>query len=571
MNDDVVQLVKERINIVEIISEYFPLKKAGTNFKACCPFHQEKTPSFSVNETKQMFYCFGCKKGGDVITFVRDYEKISYPEALRKLAIRAGITLKESKAEPRKNTHLEMLFRSYELANAYFKDNLQQFGSEAMAYLAERKISNDTIEKFDIGYSLNSFSGLKNYLLKQKIDEKDMAATGLFIANDDFVSDMFRGRIMFPIHSIRGRIVAFGGRNILPDQKGGKYINTPTTEIYQKGDELYGLHLTKYEISKKGESVICEGYLDFLRLFESGITNSVASLGTALTVQQINLLGRYATQFNFLYDGDSAGRKAALKAGYLVLKEGYNARVTFLPKGEDPDSFVLNHGIGELVKMIESAEDYISFVKNDTLLELSSKERIEYLIDLLKEFDRGIDLELLVKKISEVFNVSEIMLKRKITQKKKISPNFSKESTAYKFREESYLIHYLINYPHCKEKVCNEINRDYFFSHDNRDLFETLVRIQDITTSNPQVIIDSIEDEIIRSKLIAIIFADIPENIDIDSILTQMKIRKYQSELKELNEKINLGENGIDFIKEKINIQNKLKKLSTKVVSKTIY
>ena len=231
--------ILELNNIIDVIGSYFPLKKSGSNYKALCPFHQEKTPSFLVSEKKQIFKCFGCGKSGNVITFVQEYEKLSFMETIKKLAARVGITISESPQAKKKHSRVELIYKVYELADFYFRKNLEQHGSFARNYLKEREITEKTIEEFGIGYALNSRNGLMNYLRKNQINEKILPRTGLFGQGESGVYDIFRERLMFPIHNTAGRVVAFGGRLLHEDQKGGKYINSPTTEIYTKGEELY--------------------------------------------------------------------------------------------------------------------------------------------------------------------------------------------------------------------------------------------------------------------------------------------------------------------------------------------
>ncbi|MBN1948481.1 MAG: DNA primase, partial [Candidatus Cloacimonetes bacterium] len=250
MDRAIIDNVLERTNIIEVIGSYFPLSKSGANYKALCPFHEEKTPSFLVSERKQIYKCFGCGKSGNAISFVMDYEKVSFWEALKKLAARVGITLEENRTDKKKQTRQELIYNIYALARDHYRQNLQEHGQFARNYLRQRSISEETSSHFELGFALDSFGALKNYLLKNSINEKIMLKSGLFSQGERGLYDVFRNRLMFPIHSVTGQVVAFGGRNLQDDQKGGKYINSPTTDIYTKGNELYGLHITRFNIQK---------------------------------------------------------------------------------------------------------------------------------------------------------------------------------------------------------------------------------------------------------------------------------------------------------------------------------
>ncbi|RLC56234.1 MAG: DNA primase, partial [Candidatus Cloacimonadota bacterium] len=382
MDQHVIDEIIERNDIVDVISNYIPLKKTGSNFKARCPFHDEKTASFIVSPKKQIYKCFGCGKGGNVITYVQEFEKISFPEALKKLAARAGITVKQSMQSKGKDSKRDLIYKIYEIATGYFYKNLVEHGSSALEYLAERDIKNETIKKFKLGFALNSYGGLHNYLLKNDINEKILATTGLFTSKNN---DLFRERIMFPIHSSSGKVVAFGGRKLHESQSGGKYVNSPTTDIYTKGNELYGLFDTKYTISKKDHALICEGYTDFLRLYENGFTNSVASLGTSLTDSQISILSRFTENIYMLYDGDSSGRKAAVRAAGKILGKGYNVKIIELPQTDDPDSYIRNNGAKSMQEMIDKAKPIAEFLKDDEVIGVDKKGKLSVLFDILNE------------------------------------------------------------------------------------------------------------------------------------------------------------------------------------------
>ena len=569
MDQSQIDSILEHNNIVDVIGSYFPLKRAGSNYKARCPFHDEKTPSFVVSEKKQIFKCFGCGKSGNVITFVRDYEKISFFEALKKLAHRAGITFKETKVDKKKQTRKDLIYKIYTLTNHHFRENLEKFGKYAKEYLIKRNLSSETIKKFEIGYALDSFAGLKNYLLKNNINEQILMKTGLFGENEKGTYDIFRNRLMFPIHSVNGKIIAFGGRTLAEDQSGGKYINSPTTEIYIKGNELYGLFSTRYEISKKDFALISEGYLDFLRLYEKGFTNSVASLGTSLTDSQINLLSRYTNNFYLLYDGDIAGRKAAIRAASNVLKKGANAKIIELPIDDDPDSFLLKNGNEALENKIKNAKKLPLFIFEDKNLNLDQKAKLNLLFDVLNEMTEEISQELFAKEIAETFKISEhsILSRRRKKYFQKVKKEEKTEIS--RFQEERDLLKIILNEKSYYKKVAEQLNSDYFLSGIYEKIFKQIAEhIENI--NQVAGLLDLIEDEITRNTFSELLMEDVPK-VDIEEVIKTVKLRKYQDELKKINKKILEGKNFKELSQKKNKLKKKILGINKKVVRKTLY
>ena len=569
MDQSQIDSILEHNNIVDVIGSYFPLKRAGSNYKARCPFHDEKTPSFVVSEKKQIFKCFGCGKSGNVITFVRDYEKISFFEALKKLAHRAGITLKETKVDKKKQTRKDLIYKIYTLTNHHFRENLEKFGKYAKEYLIKRNLSSETIKKFEIGYALDSFAGLKNYLLKNNINEQILMKTGLFGENEKGTYDIFRNRLMFPIHSVNGKIIAFGGRTLAEDQSGGKYINSPTTEIYIKGNELYGLFSTRYEISKKDFALISEGYLDFLRLYEKGFINSVASLGTSLTDSQINLLSRYTNNFYLLYDGDIAGRKAAIRAASNVLKKGANAKIIELPIDDDPDSFLLKNGNEALENKIKNAKKLPLFIFEDKNLNLDQKAKLNLLFDVLNEMTEEISQELFAKEIAETFKISEhsILSRRRKKYFQKVKKEEKTEIS--RFQEERDLLKIILNEKSYYKKVAEQLNSDYFLSGIYEKIFKQIAEhIENI--NQVAGLLDLIEDEITRNTFSELLMEDVPK-VDIEEVIKTVKLREYQDELKKINKKILEGKNFKELSQKKNKLKKKILGINKKVVRKTLY
>ncbi len=557
--------ILEMNNIVDVVSSYIPLKKAGSNYKARCPFHEERTASFVVSEKKQIFKCFGCGKGGNALTFVQDYEKISFPEALHKLAQRAGITITTTRVSKEKQSRRDLVYKIYRLTSAYYQDNLFKHGQFALEYLQNRKIKEETIKKFEIGYALDSHGGLKNYLLKNNINDQILASTGLFTSNNN---DLFRNRLMFPIHSSTGKVLAFGGRVLLENQGGGKYVNSPTTDIYIKGNELYGLFVTKHDISRRDQALIAEGYTDFLRLYENGFTNSVASLGTSLTDSQIKILSRFTNNFLLVYDGDKAGRKAAVRAASNIIKNGYTAKIVNLPQTDDPDSFLLKNDTGKLQELINNSQLLPEFLLEDTILDMDKRAKLNELIEILNEMEDDIARELFVQEIATIFKVSEsaIFSKIRLRRKREKEPQMQ---TMEKFGEERELLINILNDSMYYKKVAQEIDSSYFLSEKYKKIYEIVAEHLEKMGQIPSLL-ETIEDEAIKNTIADLIMAD-PPKAQIEDVISGLKLRKYQIELKQINDQILTNPKDMDLFQKKNELKKKIIGLNKKVVRKTLY
>lgn len=358
-DDSKIEEIKNRVDIVELASEYLTLKKAGRNFVGLCPFHQEKTPSFTLNREKQIFYCFGCGQGGNVITFLMKIAGKTFPEAIKDLAQKAGVILppRVTDKESRERESLREKITSLNLRAAQqFVRNLQApAGKEARLYLQERSISEDTIKKFRLGYAPDNWNALADYLEGSGLSLKLAEQAGLVITGKDGrFYDRFRGRLIFPIENVSGEVIAFGGRILGKGEP--KYLNSPESPVYIKGKNLYGLNKTKEEIRRKGFAIIVEGYFDLISLVNAGVGNVVATLGTALTREHLELLRRYTTDIVALFDPDEAGKKALDRSLDLFLEMRMKARALILPGGHDPDDYVKKFGPDKLEEMISRAQ-----------------------------------------------------------------------------------------------------------------------------------------------------------------------------------------------------------------------
>ena len=366
--NDVINQVIERSDIVEIIGNYTALKKAGRNFKALCPFHNEKSPSFVVNPDKQIFHCFGCGVGGNAVGFLMRQEHMEFPEAVRFLANKAGVVIPEDEsAAPSPSRQLrEEILKINAVSAAFFHDILLTSREEdvkvARDYLKSRGVDLETVKKFQLGFAPNEWDALLKYLRSKGISEELIAKAGLIIAREGKSGfyDRFRHRIIFPIFDVQNRPVAFGAR-AMQDSDGAKYINSPETPVYTKGQHMFGLQLTKAAVGKLDRIIVVEGYMDMIMPYIHGVENIAASLGTALTVEQIRLLRRYTPNVVMLFDTDPAGQSAIVRSLDLLIDEGMNVRVATLAQDADPDSFIRQQGTEAFNARIESAQSRFDF------------------------------------------------------------------------------------------------------------------------------------------------------------------------------------------------------------------
>jgi DNA primase len=356
-------------NILQVVQEYVPLKRSGARYTGLCPFHNEKTPSFGVNPEKGFFHCFGCGAGGDVFKFLELHEKVGFQEAVRMLAQKFGVALPEPAEgdgdDARRDSALrEGLLKAHEIAADYFKEQLASpAGARARAQLADRDVTQQTIDQLGLGFAPNSRDGLKQRLLKQGFTQGVLLQGGLIVQRENGeVVDRFRNRLMVPIFRDTGSVVAFGGRQMDQDQGGPKYLNSPETPIYSKGRMLYGLNLTKGQIRKVGFAVLVEGYFDFAQLFQSQAAPAVASCGTALTTQQAQLLRRFTSKAVLSFDPDAAGLGAAVRSCELLVAEGFDVNVVVLDKGEDPDTFIRRKGGDQYRDRLKSSQPYLEYL-----------------------------------------------------------------------------------------------------------------------------------------------------------------------------------------------------------------
>ncbi len=426
---ETIQNIIETARVEEVIGDFVSIKKRGVNFVGLCPFHNEKTPSFVVSPAKGIYKCFGCGKAGNAINFVMEHEHFSYPEALKYLAKKYAIEIEEEEQTPEQIKALneqESLFSVTEFARKYFSENLfnkEEGKAIGLSYLKERDYNEDLIKKFELGYCIDKWEDFTGHALKNGYNLSYLVKTGLTISKDGKHYDRFRGRVMFPIHSLSGRIIGFGGRILSPEKSKAKYVNSPESDIYHKSKVLYGIYFAKTAIIKNDNCYLVEGYTDVMSMNKAGIENVVASSGTSLTNDQIRLIKRYTPNITILYDGDEAGVKASFRGIDMILEHGMNVKIVLFPDGEDPDSYVRNHRTSEVEDFItKSAKNFISF-KTNLLYKESENDPIKK-AGLIKEIVNTISLvpdgifrNVYIKECSSIMDIPEQTLMNELNKK----------------------------------------------------------------------------------------------------------------------------------------------------------
>lgn len=491
IDPETVDRIYAAANIVDIVSDYVTLRRKGVNYVACCPFHNEKTPSFVVSPAKGLFKCFGCGKGGNAVTFLMEHESLTYPEALKMVAKRYGIEVHEkelSEEEVRRNDDRESMFALNGWAAEYFANYLHHEAegmNVGMSYFRRtRGLTDATIRKFGLGFCPAKGDRMSQAALAAGYKREFLVSTGLSLVSerDGALYDRFRDRVIFPVHNISGRIVAFGGRTLRTDKAVAKYQNSPESEIYSKKRELYGLYFAKKAIQQLNFAILVEGYLDVISMHQAGIENVVSSSGTSLTTEQIRLLGRFTKNITVIYDGDAAGIHASLRGIDMILKEGMNVRVVLLPEPEDPDSFARAHTADEVQGYIRANEqDFLAF-KARLLLKDAEGDPIRKaaligdMVQSIAQIPDAIQRSVFIKECARIMDIdeqiliSEVARKRLTTSGDRETDEFLRRQTVQRQREaaqheveyarrveagssfealEREIVKYLLKYGHC--------------------------------------------------------------------------------------------------------------------------
>ncbi|VAX27569.1 DNA primase [hydrothermal vent metagenome] len=430
--------IRNSADIVDIISGYVQLRKRGKNYIGLCPFHHEKTPSFTVSPDKQIYHCFGCHAGGNVFKFLMDYKNISFVESVQEIADYLGIKIKQDTTPfSDGNSELEELYDINVLAAKYFSNKLLKSdeGEVGRNYFKERNIKTQTQKIFGLGYAEPSWDNLLLYLKDNNVNLLKAKEIGLIDTRDDGTFyDKYRGRLMFPILSTNGRVIAFGGRIMNPEEKAAKYINSPESRIYSKRKTLYGLFHSKEEIRRIDKALLVEGYMDLISLHQFGIKNVVASSGTALTEEQVQLLSRFTKNITVLFDADAAGQKASMRSIEILLKQDFDVKLVTLPKGEDPDSFINKFGLDEFNSKINNAQNFLEYQAYQYELEGAFEDptkqttAIRELVKSAALVSDELKRQLFLKTIAKKFNLREKLLEKELD--KFLSMNIQKENIA---------------------------------------------------------------------------------------------------------------------------------------------
>lgn len=575
--DELKEEIRSANDIVDVVSQYVTLKRSGRNFFGLCPFHREKSPSFSVSPDRQYFHCFGCHKGGDVFTFVSEIEKVSFKEALEMLAERAGVSLPVSEnTEYNKNQYLKdrMYKINAETAVFYHERLYKPLAKIAQNYVKQRKLDNQTLKAFKIGYS-GEYNELYKHLKAADFKDEEILATGLVNKTDkgEFI-DRFRKRLMFPIMDVSGKVIAFGGRKLENNDKLAKYINSNENLIYSKKRHLFALNLAKQSDSKK--IILVEGYMDAISLHQRGIKNVVASLGTALTEEQGRLLRKYSEQVILSYDSDGAGQEAILRGLTILENQGCDARVLQMEGAKDPDEYVIKYGSGRFNLLVEKAISLVEFkikmLKDKYNLE-NVKDKIKFLKEITKILsgvENKIEREIYIDKISAQYNISKEAIyaevNKSVTNKdntltKPVIKKAKKETVNPSIIKRENMIIYLLinNFEEAYEKIVTNITADDFKLEINKIIFE---KIMESTVENSEKIlqlISNIEDEDIQSHVSQILVTDyeitsVQKCIeDVIKIYNKDKLQKRKLEIIRLLEDNTLGEDERKNLEQELN------------------
>lgn len=589
-SQEIIQRIKEENNIVDIVSETVSLKKAGKNYLGRCPFHNEKTPSFTVSSEKQIYKCFGCGEAGNVISFIMKTRNLSFPEAVKLLGKRIGIELEDEEFNKKNSQTQEKYKRMYDIniqAGRFFYTNLKK-NKEPYNYLKGRGISDETIKKFGLGFALNDWHGTRNYLKRIGFKEAEILELGLTTKNDKGnIYDRFRNRIIFPVFDVTGRVIGFGGR-VLDDSK-PKYLNSPETPIFHKGTNLYGLNLAiKNNFNRT--IIMVEGYMDVISLAQQGVTNVVATLGTALTEGQCKLLRRYVDTVIVSFDSDAAGQKATARGMDILLKAGFELKILQIPKGKDPDEYIRANGREAFLRLVDdamglidfrlkAAEKDIDFQKKDMIVKY-----LKIVCPILKELD-SLERAVYIKQVSERSGVSEEAILRTMGENRSNSlKNSENHNINENFGQKLYLepayvkagrtVLKLSLNKDLRDRILKSINSEDFSLNSHKLIFNTIVENGDLDEEELMKIIEmkTIQDSDFTKEWVKIQGGKI--NIDKSSVEKMVedcivRIKKYkleESKRKVMNEikmceSRGLVEESLALAKELMDIQKEIGRL----------
>ncbi|MGM0437222.1 MAG: DNA primase [Bacillota bacterium] len=497
--------VKDRIDIVDVITDYVDLKKSGKNYKGLCPFHQEKTPSFTVNPANQFYHCFGCGAGGDVFSFLMEIEHITFFESLKMAAERVGMELPNQSERQKQVANMrDKIFTINNLSARFYNYLLleHEIGKKALEYLKNRNFSKEDINKFSLGFAPDKWTALYKFLNNKGFTKDDMVKAGLLIKkSEQKYYDRFRNRIIFPIFNSRGEVLAFGGRIVDDNINQPKYLNSPDTMVYDKSDNLYGLNWAKNQMRKSDNAIVMEGYTDVLTAHMNGINNAVASLGTSLTEKQAKMLKRYVSKVYIAYDSDTAGAKATLRGLEILKKEGLNLKVIKLPEDTDPDDYLKSEGKDKFLELKEKALSLIEFkvdniISNTEFENADDKVNITHkIVNVLAQIDDPIEREVYTKDIAQKVDLENDLLyqeveKRRVEREKSKSKNKKRKLNKTKNNEKSpntykgineiekKILKTYIDYPEYRSYIKDNVQKDYFTNKETKEIWRKLFTLK---------------------------------------------------------------------------------------------
>ena len=545
IEDKVIQEIKDRLDIVEVVGDFVSLKKSGSSYKALSPFTTEKTPSFFVSPSKQIFKCFSTGKGGDAIEFLKEVDSMTYIEAIKYLGEKYGVEINESESNYVVNTEKESLLIVLNKTKEFFKENLNTGDGKSIAisYFDHRNISKEMVEKFELGYSLDKWDSLYNHLIKNQFEDNQIINAGLILENNNKKYDRFRNRIIFPIHNLSGKVIAFGARIIKDEKNQPKYINSPETSLYIKSKVLYGLYQSKNNIRKEDTCYLVEGYTDVISLFQIEINNVVSSSGTSLTNEQIKLISRYTKNITILFDGDKAGIDASLRGMDLILENDMNVKIVSFPEGEDPDSYSKKVGKDKFLEFIKLNEtNLINYKINllNTKYKDDPVKKSEMIFDIVRSISKipnSIKRSVFLKEASNLLDINEQALisemnKLLIGKENKFSPtnNLIKEEK----KEDNKTITSAINFyeRECVRMLVNYGTTDFeVIGLDRKSFIDYFLNeIEDVEFENRNYleIIEVFKREFKKDKIIDINYFLTDEFAALKDDIIDLSANKYE-------------------------------------------
>ncbi len=545
MKSDAIDEIKSRIDIQDLVSEYVDLKRAGQNYKGLCPFHSEKTPSFMVNPSKQIFHCFGCGKGGDIFSFIMNYENMTFNEAMSFLAGKAGVKIEASRRDPDKGVK-EILLAVHEEALRFFAANLKE-SKHALSYLAERGIKPETIEQFSLGYSKGEKDALLKHLRAAGYSDGQLRASGLAYFGDGEAHDFFRDRLIFPIFDLRGKVVAFGGRTLSSSKNVPKYLNSPENPLFKKSETCYALNTAKSHIAQKGYSIVVEGYFDVIVCHQFGFTNAIAPLGTALTPGHLKRLRKLSNKVLLTFDADPAGIAAAKRVIELVYAEGMISKIVLLSEGEDPDTFLRKFGAEQFKKYLAKALSPVRF-----FLSRAGKSKIDGVRQFLAILSSCHDPLLRDDALRELSDLaSEKIMRQELAAislkssavNRQIPPASAVTGTPaapeVMCKEEEILLNIALCLPRLARRIAEQVDAENLAHPLTRNIFKKIIALPPDYEPSPSSMSEDCnpEERSLISKL------SIDTGIDMDEVARNVADCIDKIRLKGINRKISIAKN----------------------------